>query len=192
MADIISQIIDFFSGPIKSTCPTTACIPTSTFIIIVSAFLLSLMTSSANRFLVNYKMVMNSRREFSAWNQALRKARKDGDEKQVDKLMKRQSAVVKMQTRANLEQMKTTIITFIPLLLVYRVILDAFPLSTAVAFSPIYLPGADTSHVLFSAGAGFISMVYWYFLASFAIGIPLSRLFGIQQFTLNPTDTGGK
>ncbi len=69
----------------------------------------------------------------------MRKARKDGDEKQVDKLMKRQSAVVKMQTRANLEQMKTTVITFIPLLLVYRVILDAFPLSTAVAYSPTFI-----------------------------------------------------
>ena len=190
MADFISQIIDFFSGPIKSTCPSTACIPISTFIIIVSAFLLSLMTSSANRFLVNYKMVMNSRREFSAWNQALRKARKDGDEKQVDKLMKRQSAVVKMQTRANLEQMKTTLITFIPLLLIYRVLLDAFPTTAAVAYSPIYLPGAGTAYSLFTAGAGFISMVYWYFLASFAIGIPLSRIFGIQQFTLNPTDPG--
>ncbi len=193
MADIVTQIIEFFSGPIKNVCPPPgACIPTSTFIIIVSAFLLSLMTSSANRFLVNYKMVMSSRREYMAWTQAVRKAKKDGDEKQLDKLMKRQSAMVKMSTRANLEQMKTTAITFVPLLLVYQVLLNAFPLSAAVAYSPIFLPGADVSHVLFSAGAGFISMVYWYFLASFAIGIPLSRLFGIQQFTLNPTDTGSK
>ena len=181
MSDIISQIIEFFSAPIKSACPTTSCIPTSTLIIIVSAFLLSLMTSSANRFLVNYKMVMSSRREYMAWTQAVRKAKKDGDEKQLDKLMKRQSAMVKMSTRANLEQMKTTAITFVPLLLVYRVLLDAFPLTAAVAFSPIWVPGADT---------GFFSMIYWYFLSSFAIGIPLSRLFGIQQFSLNPGDPG--
>ncbi len=189
----IDDIINFFAAPLKNACPTTSCIPTSTVIIIVSAFLLSLMTSSANRFLVNYKMVMSSRREFSAWNQALRKAKKEGDEKQVDKLMKRQSAMVKMSTRANLEQMKTTAITFVPLLLVYRVLLDAFPLTAAVAFSPIWFPGAATvSTTVFTAGAGFFSMVYWYFLSSFAIGIPLSRLFGIQQFSLNPGDTGTK
>lgn len=193
MVDIITQIIEFFSAPIKNVCPPPgACVPTSTFIIIVSAFLLSLMTSSANRFLVNYKMVMSSRREFGAWQQALRKARKDGDEKQVDKLMKRQTAVMKMQTRANLEQMKTTAITFVPLLLVYRVLLDAFPLSAAVAFSPIWVPGAAISFDIFKAGAGFFSMVYWYFLSSFAIGIPLSRLFGIQQFSLNPGDEATK
>ncbi len=193
MADIVTQIIEFFSGPIKNVCPPPgACIPTSTFIIIVSAFLLSLMTSSANRFLVNYKMVMSSRREYMAWTQAVRKAKKDGDEKQLDKLMKRQSAMVKMSTRANLEQMKTTAITFVPLLLVYRVLLDAFPLSAAVAFSPIWFPGAAVSFDIFKAGAGFFSMVYWYFLSSFAIGIPLSRLFGIQQFSLNPGDPGAK
>src|SRR5436309_14938801 len=142
MADIISQIIEFFSGPIKSTCPTTACIPTSTFIIIVSAFLLSLMTSSANRFLVNYKMVMNSRREFSAWNQALRKARKDGDEKQVDKLMKRQSAVVKMSSRATLEQLKTYPITIVPFYLIYAVLGHALSSTPYTAFAPFYFPFA--------------------------------------------------
>ena len=188
----IDDIINFFVAPIQNVCPTSSCIPTSTIIIIVSAFFLSLMTSSANRFLVNYKMVTNSRRDYMAWTQAVRKARKEGDEKQLDKLMKRQSAMVKMSTRANLEQMKTTAITFIPLLLIYRVLLAAFPLSVAVAFSPIYFPGAAISSIVFHNGAGFFSMVYWYFLSSFAIGIPLSRVFGIQQFSLNPGDTGTK
>ncbi len=188
----IDDIINFFVGPIHNVCPTASCIPTSTVIIIVSAFLLSLMTSSANRFLVNYKMVMNSRREYMAWTQAVRKAKKEGDEKQLDKLMKRQSAMVKMSTRANLEQMKTTAITFVPLLLVYRVLLAAFPLTTAVAFSPLFFPGAAVTTDVFKAGAGFFSMVYWYFLSSFAIGIPLSRLFGVQQFSLNPGDPGTK
>ncbi len=189
----IDDIINFFAAPIQNVCPSSSCIPTSTVIIIVSAFLLSLMTSSANRFLVNYKMVMSSRREYTAWTQAVRKAKKEGDEKQLDKLLKRQSAMVKMSTRGNLEQMKTTAITFIPLLLIYRVLLAAFPLTTAVAFSPIYVPGAalaSLSVLGHSVSFGFFSMVYWYFLSSFAIGIPLSRLFGIQQFSLNPGDTG--
>ena len=194
----IDDIINFFVGPIQNLCPASLappyfCIATSTLVIITAAFLLSLMTSSANRFLVNYKMVSSYRKEYMSWTQAVRKAKKDGDEKQLDKLLKKQSAMVKMSTRANLEQMKTTAITFIPLLLVYRVLLSAFPLTTAVAYSPLLIPGAaEATFGVFKYGVGFFSMVYWYFLSSFAIGIPLSRLFGIQQFSLNPGDTTTK
>jgi len=194
LADIISNIINFFAAPIQGLCPANPvfpsfCIATSTLVIIAAALLLSLMTSSANRFLVNYKMVTSYRREYMSWTQAVRKAKKDGDEKQLDKLLRKQSAMVKMSTRANLEQMKTTAITFVPLLLLYRVLFSAFPSTTAVAYSPLFLPGAATAFGFFAHGVGFISMVYWYFLSSFAIGIPLSRLFGIQQFSLNPGDT---
>jgi len=169
----IEDITGIFVNPIKGYA-----IPESTFIVIGVAVLLSLMTTGANRFLVDYKRVASYRREFMTWQQAVKKARKDGDEKQLDKLMKRQAAVMKMSSRATLEQMKTTAITFIPLLLLYNVLITAFPFDVAVAFSPIMFPGAST---------GFLSVVYWYFLSSFAISIPLSRLFGVQTFSLTPT-----
>jgi len=169
----IEDITGIFVNPIKGYA-----IPESTFIVIGVAVLLSLMTTGANRFLVDYKRVASYRREFMTWQQAVKKARKDGDEKQLDKLMKRQAAVMKMSSRATLEQMKTTAITFIPLLLLYNVLITAFPFDVAVAFSPIMFPGANT---------GFLSVVYWYFLSSFAISIPLSRLFGVQTFSLTPT-----
>ena len=172
----IEDIIGFFVNPMRGYS-----VPESTLIVIGAAILLFLMTTGANRFLVDYKMVANNRREFMAWQQAVKKARKDGDEKQVDKLMKRQAAVMKMSSRATLEQMKTTAITFIPLLLMYNVLLTAFPYNVAVAFSPIIIPGA---HVTGSGAASFLSVVYWYFLSSFAISIPLSRLFGVQTFSI--------
>lgn len=169
----IEDIIGIFVNPIKGYT-----IPESTLIVIGAAVLLSLMTTGANRFLVDYKKVAKNRREFMAWQQAVKKARKEADEKQLDKLMKRQAAVMKMSSKATLEQMKTTAITFIPLLLVYNVLITAFPAEVAVAFAPFWIPGADT---------GFLSVIYWYFLASFAISIPLSRLFGVQTFSLTPT-----
>ncbi|HEY5620025.1 MAG TPA: EMC3/TMCO1 family protein [Candidatus Bathyarchaeia archaeon] len=169
----IEDIIGIFVNPIKGYT-----IPESTLIVIGAAVLLSLMTTGANRFLVDYKKVAKNRREFMAWQQAVKKARKEGDEKQLDKLMKRQAAVMKMSSKATLEQMKTTAITFIPLLLVYNVLITAFPAEVAVAFAPFWIPGAPT---------GFLSVIYWYFLASLAISIPLSRLFGVQTFSLTPT-----
>ena len=179
----IDDILNFFTNPIRG-----AAIPESTLIVIAVAFLLSLITTSANRFLVNYKMVTNYRREYMAWTQAVKKARKEGDEKQLDKLMKRQAAVMKMSSRATLEQMKTTAITFIPLLLLYNVLIGAFGLD-AVAYSPVFFPGAAISASVIKTGTAVFSTVYWYFLCSFAISIPMSRLFGIQTFSMTPGAT---
>lgn len=175
---VLDDLMAFFVNPIK-----VYGIPDSTFIVIGVAFLLSVITTGANRFLVNYKMVSHYRREFMAWQQAVKKARKEGDEKQLDKLMKRQAAVMKMSSRASLEQMKTTAVTFIPLLLMYSVLVAAYPVNVAVAFSPIIFPGAAITG---SDAASFLSVVYWYFLSSFAISIPLSKLFGVQTFSITP------
>ncbi len=185
---LIEDIVGFFVNPIKHYG-----IPESTFIVIGVAFLLSLITTSANRFLVDYKMVTKNRREFMVWQQAVKKARKDGDEKQLDKLMKRQAAVMKMSSRASLEQLKTTAITFIPLLLLYNVLVSAFNFTVAVAYSPIAFPGAAVAMVTtrLPGNPAFelsvLSVVYWYFLSSFAISIPLSRIFGVQTFSITPT-----
>ena len=176
---LIEDIVGLFVNPIKGFG-----IPESTFIVIGVALLLSLMTTSANRFLVDYKMVTRNRREFMLWQQAVKKARKDGDEKQLDKLMKRQAAVMKMSSRASFEQLKTTAITFIPLILLYNVLVTAFPFQDPVAFAPLIIPGAATVN---SGAASFLSVVYWYLLSSFAISIPLSRLFGVQTFSLTPS-----
>ncbi len=187
----IDDIINFVAAPLRSACPQSACVPTSTFVVIGVAFLLSLLTTSANRFLVNYKMITSSRREYMAYTKALNKARKDGDEKQLDKLMKRQAAMVKMSTRATFEQMKTTAITFIPLLLIYNVILAVFG-GHPVAYSPVYVPGATSSTEVIKTGAWVFSVLYWYFLSSFAISIPLSRIFGIQTYSITPPGEDGK
>jgi len=57
---------------------------------------------------------------------AVNKARKEGDEKQLDKLMRRQGAVMKMNTRASLETLKTMPFTLIPFYLIYTVVRVAF------------------------------------------------------------------
>ncbi len=182
----INDIIIFLATPIRNACPQAAtgqpCTPSSTLIIIGAAILLALLTNSANRFLVNYKMVANSRREYMAWTKAVNKARKEHDEKTLDKLMKKQSAMVKMSSRASFEQMKTTLITFAPLLLLYYSLLSVFG-GTIVAYSPIAVPGAAVN----TQGIAVFSLVYWYFLCSFAISIPLSRLFGVQTYSLTGT-----
>src|SRR5919109_3176920 len=107
-------LFDFIVNPIAAPLRPYNHVPYAALIVIGGALLLSLISMTANRFLVDYKMMANYRREFSQWSQAVRKARKDGDEKQLDKLMKRQSAVMKMQSKATLEQFKTYPVTLVP------------------------------------------------------------------------------
>jgi len=150
---------------------------------------LSLVAMGANRFLVNYKMVANYRREYMTWMSQVRKARKDGDEKQLDKLMRRQSAVMKMSSRATLEQLKTYPITIVPFYLIYAVLGVVFG-SAAVAFAPFALPLAAVTP---GGGAAILSLFFWYLICSFTISLPLSRIFGVSSaFAMTPTSGDSK
>jgi len=191
----IDDIIHFLGGPLQQACnpnklPDHTCVPLSTFAVFGSALLLSLVAMSANRFLVNYKMVANNRREYMNWMNAVRKARKDGDEKQLDKLMRRQSAVMKMSSRATLEQLKTYPITIVPFYLIYAILGYALGSLQAVAYSPFMIPFAAVTPAGF---ASILSLFFWYLICSFTISIPLSRIFGVSAaFSMTPTTGDSK
>ena len=178
----IDDIIHFLAGPIQNVChPNQSCVPASAFIVLGAALLLSLVAMSANRFLVNYKMVSSYRREYMNWMSALKKARKEKDEKQIDKLMRRQSAVMKMSSRATLEQLKTYPITIVPFYLIYAVLGYALSSTPWVTYSPFVIP-------IVVAGNGGVPLFFWYLICSFTISIPLSRIFGVSAaFSMTPT-----
>src|SRR5436190_10347741 len=186
----IEDIISFLGGPLQQACnpnklPDHICVPLSTFAVFGAALLLSLVAMSANRFLVNYKMVANNRREYMNWMNAVRKARKDGDEKQLDKLMRRQSAVMKMSSRATLEQLKTYPITIVPFYLIYAILGYALGSLQAVAYAPFLFPFAT---IISNGVAAALPLFFWYLVCSFTISIPLSRIFGVSAaFSMAPT-----
>lgn len=191
----IDDIIHFLGGGLHNACTSYnhlngVCVPLSTLAVFGAALLLSLVAMSANRFLVNYKMVANYRREYMNWMNAVRKARKDGDEKQLDKLMKRQTAVMKMSSRATLEQLKTYPITIIPFYLIYAILGYALGSIVAVAYSPFLIPFASITS---NGAAAVLSLFFWYLICSFAISVPLSRIFGVSAaFSMTPTGGDSK
>lgn len=191
----IDDIINFLAGPIQHACTPnplqpTACTPLSAFIVLGAALFLSLIAMLANRFLVNYKMVASYRREYMNWMNAVRKARKDGDEKQLDKLMKRQSAVMKMSSRATLEQLKTYPITIVPFYLIYAVLGHALSSTQYVANAPFLFPFAT---IIGNGVAAGLPLFFWYLVCSFTISVPLSRIFGVSAaFSMSPTTGDSK
>jgi len=143
-------------------------IPQVTLLTVGIATALGLTSATVAKLLVDYEMVRNSMREFQQWNKDLQAARKADDKQTINKLMKKQQAMTKLQARASMEQFKVTAVTFVPFLLLWYLLSAVFG-GHIVAVSPFPLPIAGTQ----------LTFVSWYFLSSFAVNFPIMRLFGI-------------
>jgi len=145
-------------------------IPYSTFFILLLSFFLSLLTSLTNKLLTNREQMKAWSQEISEWNKELRNAQRNKDKKAVEKLMKKQKYILQLQSKMTWQSMKTSIMWFIPLLLLWWFFLT--PLYTGPGAGPVaFLPGIGSEWAL--------SYVYWYLLCSILSGALLSRLLGL-------------
>jgi uncharacterized membrane protein (DUF106 family) len=155
-------------------------IPYSTLFMFFLALLISLLTSLTNRLLNNPEKSKAWRKEIAEWNSELRQAQKANDKKTVEKLMKKQKQILKLQSKMTWQSMKVTMIFFVPLILVWQF------LSASYAGNPIaYFPGigpilkiGDTPLPLFSD-----SLIWWYLLCSMMFGTVFSHVFGIIEIS---------
>jgi uncharacterized membrane protein (DUF106 family) len=143
-------------------------IPSSTLLTIGVAAMMALISSTSAKLLVDYDMVRSTMKEVQAWQKELNAAKKAKDEQTVSKLMKKSQAMMKQQSRASMEQMKVTAVTFVPFLIIWY-LLNAVLGPQPVAYSPFPLPLMGTTLTFF----------YWYLLCSFSVNLPLMRVFGI-------------
>ena len=147
-------------------------IPASTLLTLASAGGLALISTAANRLLVDVKRVAHVTKEVNAWRKEFEKARKTNDKQLLAKTTKKQQAMMKLQSRMALERMKVSFIFIIPFWAIW-IVLSSFFGQAVVAFSPIPIPFVGDK----------LSFFYWYLICSFTISLPLTRLFGI-----NPED----
>jgi len=144
-------------------------IPASTLLTLAIAGTLGLMSTAANRFLVDVKRVAAVTKEVTAWRKEFDKARKSNDKQLLAKLTKKQQAMMKLQSRVAFDRMKVSFIFIVPFYVVW-IVLSSFFGESIVAFSPIELPFVGDK----------LSFFYWYLICSFTISLPLTRLFGIN------------
>ena len=147
-------------------------IPASTLLTLTIAGALALITTTANRFLVDVKRAAAVTKEVNAWRKEFDKARKSNDKKLLAQLTKKQQGMMKLQSQVAFGRMKVSFIFLVPFWLVWIVLSGSFG-QTVVAHSPIEIPFAGAN----------LSFFYWYLICSFAVSLPLSRVFGI-----NPED----
>jgi uncharacterized membrane protein (DUF106 family) len=172
-------IEDFFALMNSALAPYGS-IPQSTFFIMAVALALSVVSTTANRFLVDVQKMKMISDEVKAWRSELDKAKKTNDKKLLAKATKRQEAMMKLQSKMMWDRMKVSFIFIVPFYIIFIILSNVFK-HTTVALSPFTIP------MLMPAAndAGMIMLPYvsWYIVCSFAISLPLSRLLGV-----NPED----
>lgn len=147
-----------------------AAIPYSTFFVMFLSFVVSFATSVSNRVLTNREQLKAWTKEIKEWREESLKARKTGDKKLLAKVKKQERHVMQLQSKMTLQSMKTSFLWFIPLMIMWYVLLPQIvPIGEVVAFLPPLPP-------LFS---GELTVFLWYLLCSFLASALFTRLFGL-------------
>lgn len=146
-------------------------IPFSTIFILLLAVAITSLTSLANRLLTDPEKSKAWRKEITEWNSELRKAKRNGDKKRVEKLMKKQQQILQLQSKMMWQSTKVMLMFFVPLIIIWQILGGDYG-STSVAYFPGIGPNLPIP--LFSN-----SLVWWYMLCSFLFSTVFSHLFGL-------------
>lgn len=144
--------------------------PYSTIFILAVALALSLTTNLANRLLVDVERMKSVMKEVKAWRKDFDEARKTNNKQLMAKAMKKQKAVMQLQSKAMWDRMKVSFMYLGPFWIIFYV-LSSFFKNSAVAVSPFTFP--------FLLGND-LPFVTWYIVCSLALSLPLSRLLGVN------------
>lgn len=159
-------------------------IPSSTLFLFALAALIAMLTSLTNRLLTDPEKSKAVRREVSDWNKEMQDARREGDKKKLEKVMKRQKEILQLQSKMMWQSMKVTLIFFVPLIIIWSILggfytIPATKTSPAEPIAIAYLPGIGS--ILKVLVFSFASLLWWYLLCSMMFGTVFSHVFGIVE-----------
>ncbi|MEM1563849.1 MAG: EMC3/TMCO1 family protein [Candidatus Bathyarchaeia archaeon] len=145
--------------------------PWSTLFIFLLAATISFLISLANRLTTDPEKTKAWRKEIAEWNEQLRKARRNGDKKLMEKLMKRQQYILQLQAKMSWQSMKVSFLFFIPLMIVWFFLNNTYINEPPMA----YFPGIGPQLLWFP------SLFWWYLLCSFLFSTMFSHLLGLSS-----------
>jgi uncharacterized membrane protein (DUF106 family) len=104
--------------------------------------------------------------EIKEWQSAYTKAVRAKDQKQIDKLKKKQQSITGLQTAMSKDQMKPTLLTLVPFAIFYYIFFGVFG-PGIVVYTPIALPFLGSK----------LSFWWWYLISSFSVSALIQRIF---------------
>ncbi|MEM2953919.1 MAG: EMC3/TMCO1 family protein [Candidatus Bathyarchaeia archaeon] len=151
--------------------PTTP--PGSTIFILIIAASISFLISLANRLTTDPEKTKAWRKEIAEWNDQIRKARINGDKKQMEKLLKKQQYIFQLQAKMSWQSMKVSFLFFIPLMIVWYILSGVYFKQEVPPLA--YFPGVGGQLLWFH------SLFWWYLLCSLLFSTIFSHLLGISS-----------
>ncbi|WP_407413990.1 DUF106 domain-containing protein [Methanobrevibacter sp.] len=158
--------------------------------VLIIAFFVSLITTVANKYLVDQDEMNEHQAKMKDLNKRMRDAQKRGDGKELAKIQAEQSEMMKDQTAMMSNQFKPMIVTFVPIILIFF-----WMRSSAISNLVIILPQTVywvTLTPLWHALGGFIyggkatipfgiGWLLWYMICTFGMSQILRKFLGFKQ-----------
>lgn len=184
---MVYQGLNTIFNPILALDPNPAN-PALTVLII--AFFVSLITTIANKYLVDQDALNERQKSMQEFNKELRDAQKRGDGKKIAELQAKQADMMKDQTAMMTDQFKPMIVTFVPIILIFF-----WMRTSAIHNLVIILPKTvywvtltPIWHVIGSVVYGGqatipygIGWLLWYMICTFGMSQILRKFLGFKQ-----------
>jgi uncharacterized membrane protein (DUF106 family) len=157
--------------------------PLSTIVILIIATVLGTCTSAVNRRFIDVEQLKLFNRESREYFQELREATRTNDKNLKAKLKRREIRMNQLRAVVFKQQFKAMGVTIVPIFLIYALLAGFPPLGVKGIFTGVaaYLPfGFSLLGNVTGNGITQMPFVWWYFLCSLAVNLPITRIFGIS------------
>jgi len=158
--------------------------------VLIIAFIVSLITTIANKYLVDQDELNEQQAKMNEFRSKLREAQKKGDGKEIAKLQAQQAEMMGDQTAMMTNQFKPMIVTFVPIILIFF-----WMRSSAIHNLVVILPSTvywvtltplwhASGSVVYGGKATIpygIGWLLWYMICTFGMSQILRKFLGFKQ-----------
>ncbi|MEM4406071.1 MAG: EMC3/TMCO1 family protein [Candidatus Methanomethylicaceae archaeon] len=146
--------------------------PYSALTILIISVGMALISSAVTRAVTDVERMRRRMVEVREWQSAYTKALRSKDQKQIDKLKKKEATIKRAQAEMMREQFKPLFFTMIPFIIFFYLFNGVFGYSQiTVAISPIDLPVIGTHFTFWT----------WYIITSFSFSALIQRIFNLPS-----------
>lgn len=184
---IIYEALNAIFNPLLSMDPN----PTNPALtVLVIAFIVSLITTIANKYLVDQDEMNEIQARKKAFQKELREAQKKGDGKKVAELQAKQAEMMQDQTKMMSNSFKPMIVTFIPIILIFFWMRTSAISNLVIILPPSVYWLTLTSFWHFIGGFLYggqatipygIGWLLWYMICTFGMSQILRKFLGFKQ-----------
>ena len=158
--------------------------------VLIIAFIVSLITTIANKFLVDQEKMNEIQERNKNFQRELRDAQKRGDGKKIAELQAKQSEMMQDQTAMMSNQFKPMIVTFVPIILIFfwmrtssisSLVVTLPPAVYWVTLTPLW---HAIGGIIYGGKATIpygIGWLLWYMICTFGVSQILRKFLGFKQ-----------